>query len=575
MVEVPILDTLEFETGTMIIDGRKVPTGEIIRTEVCIVGAGPAGITLARELVGQRFKVCLLEGGDIDFDEEVVQLAKGETEGDAFPPLQDMRHRQFGGMSNLWYIQIGDNTVGLRYMPLDDIDFEKRDWVPYSGWPFDKQHLNPFYERAHKVCRLGPFEYGPGTWEDNGSRRTYFDGGKVTTSVFQFGPRDIFTKDFRFELDRSPNMTIYVNTNVTEIESDNEQNVTRVKAACLSGNSFSIDAKVFVLAAGGIENARLLLNSRGTHRTGLGNQHDVVGRYFMDHPLVVCGMLAPQTRKIFNSMALYDLRRVNNVAVMGKYTLTEDVIRSERLVNMSAMLFPRNEEPIDHMQRSKATASMKALFSAIRRRRLPSNALKHLGNVIANVDDIATDLYKYKIKRPFILPDLGRGGWSKDSGNEQRYTKFEVLSQTEQTPDPNNRVVLSDQLDPLGCPQPKLINRWSETDIANVKVSQLIFANEFAKAGLGQLQFEWKNDRPTIGSLSTHHNMGTTRMHNDPKQGVVDANCKVHDLTNLFITGSSVFPTGGYANPTLTIVALAIRLADHLKTKFKNGIGTG
>jgi choline dehydrogenase-like flavoprotein len=403
-----------------------------------------------------------------------------------------------------------------------------------------------------------------------GSLPTHFDSDKVTTSMFQFGPRDIFTKEYRHQINKSPNVTTYLNANVTEIETDENQGVKRVHAACLSGNTFSVVAKVFVLAAGGIENARLLLQSRGNQRNGVGNQHDVVGRYFMDHPLVAGGTLIPQNRSIFNSMALYDLRRVNNVPVMGKYTLTPEVIRREKLLNMSAMLFPQNDLPIVNITRSRATASAKILFSALRHRRLPKNGFHHFKNVISNVDDLATDLYRSKIKRPFAAPNLGHGGWSSDTGNEQRYTKFEVLSQTEQTPDPNNRVTLSDRLDKFGLPLPKLTNRWRETDIANVKVAQLVYAHEFAKAGLGQLRFEWRDDRPTDFSLSTHHNMGTTRMHNDPKQGVVDSNCKVHGVSNLFIAGSSVFPTGGYANPTLTIVALAIRLADHLKMKLKH-----
>lgn len=555
----------------MLIDSRRVPNGNNVIAEVCIIGAGPAGITIARELIGQNFRVCLLEGGGIEADEDTNALGQGETEGEAFPPLQDMRHRQFGGMANLWYIQIANKQIGLRYAPLDAIDFEKRDWVPHSGWPFDKSHLNPFYERGHKMCRLGTFDYEATAWENPGSKRTKFESNKVTTSVFQFGPRDVFRDESRDELDKSPNITTYLNANVTDIESDENEQIQRVNVATLAGNKFSVIAKVFILAAGGIENARLLLNSKHRHENGIGNHHDVVGRYFMDHPLVVCGNLIPNSRSIFNSMALYDLRQVNNIPVMGKYTLTEDLMRREGLVNMSAMLFPRNELPIDHMTRSEATMSAKILFGGIRRRQLPKRALQHLGKVLANVDDIASDLYKYKVKRPFLQPDLGRGGWSNDTGNEERYTKFEVLSQTEQIPDPDNRVVLSDKLDKLGCRQPKLINRWNAKDIANVKVSQLIFAKEFAEAGLGQLQFEWKDDRPNVVSFSTHHNMGTTRMHNDPKQGVVDKDCKVHGVSNLYIAGSSVFPTGGYANPTLTIVAMSIRLADEVKTRLRTG----
>jgi choline dehydrogenase-like flavoprotein len=549
----------------MFIDSQKLPKDEVIQTEVCIVGAGPAGITLARELIGQNFRVCLLEGGDLEFDEETISITKGETDGDPFPPLQDMRHRQFGGMANLWYIDIDKKRRGLRHLPLDEIDFELREWVPYSGWPFSKAHLNPFYLRAHGVCRLGPFDYQPKYWENAGSLPTRFDGDKVTTSMFQFGPRDIFTKEYRHQINKSPNVTTYLNANVTEIETDENQGVKRVQVACLSGNTFSVVAKVFVLAAGGIENARLLLQSRGNQKNGLGNQHDVVGRYFMDHPLVAGGTLIPENRSIFNSMALYDIRQVNNVSVMGKYTLTPEVIRREKLLNMSAILIPRNEHPVRHIERSEATASAKILLSALRRKKLPKNAVRHLGNVISNVEDIAVDLYRSKIKRPEMPPDLGNGGWSSGTGNDRRYKNFEVVSQTEQTPDPNNRVTLSDQLDRFGRPLPKLTNRWSERDIANVKVSQLVFAHEFANAGLGHLHFEWKDDRPAVFSPSAHHNMGTTRMNNDPKQGVVDSNCKVHGISNLFVAGSSVFPTGGYANPTLTIVALAIRLADHLK----------
>ena len=549
----------------MFIDSRKLPKDEVIQTEVCIVGAGPAGITLARELIGLNFRVCLLEGGDLEHDEETIPITRGETVGDPFPPLQDMRHRQFGGMANLWYIDIDKKRRGLRHLPLDEIDFEAREWVPYSGWPFAKAHLNPYYLRAHGVCRLGPFDYQPKYWENAGSLPTHFDGDTVTTSMFQFGPRDIFTKEYRHQINKSPNVTTYLNANVTEIEADENQEVKRLRVACLSGNTFSVEAKVFVLAAGGIENARLLLQSRGNQKNGLGNQHDVVGRYFMDHPFVAGGTLVPENRSIFNSMALYDIRQVNKVSVMGKYTLTPEVIRREKLLNMSAILIPKNEEPVKNMQRSEATASAKILLSALRRKKLPQNALRHLGNVISNVEDIAVDLYRSKIKRPEMPPDIGNGGWSSSTGNDQRYTKFEVASQTEQTPDPNNRVTLSDQLDRFGRPLPKLTNRWSETDIANVKVSQLVFTHEFAKAGLGQLYFEWKDDRPAVYSPSTHHNMGTTRMNNDPKQGVVDSNCKVHGISNLFVAGSSVFPTGGYANPTLTIVALAIRLADHLK----------
>ncbi|MHC5822814.1 MAG: GMC family oxidoreductase, partial [Nostoc sp.] len=195
---------------------------------------------------------------------------------------------------------------------------------------------------------------------------------------------------------------------------------------------------------------------------------------------------------------------MNNVTVMGKFALTEEVMRRDKLLNMTALLYPRDER-----FRSAAKASAKILFSSIRQGQLPKNVFQHLQNVIMNIDDLVVDWYKYNVKKEYLFPDLSHGGWSDHEGNEQKYTKFEVLSQTEQTPNPDNRVTLSNQLDKLGCPQAKLTNHWSEIDICSVKRSQLVFAEEFASAGLGELQIELDGDRP-VASLSTHHNMGTT-----------------------------------------------------------------
>jgi choline dehydrogenase-like flavoprotein len=171
-----------------------------------------------------------------------------------------------------------------------------------------------------------------------------------------------------------------------------------------------------------------------------------------------------------------------------------------------------------------------------------------------------------------LFPSPVRGGWSKLANKDKKFFAFEVFHQTEQAPHPDNRVTLSDKLDQLGCPQTQLHWYWTATDIASIRKSQGILAAEFARAGVGTLQIELNGDLPQISHSSSHHHMGTTRMHNDPKQGVVDANCQVHGIPNLFIAGSSVFPTGGYANPTLTIVALALRLADHVKEQMGNQV---
>lgn len=542
-----------------LIDAHSLPADETIETEVCIVGSGPAGITLARELAGQNFRVCLLESGSTHLPTAATQsLSECQSVGDRFQVINaEIRNRQFGGNANLWKIRIGNNQKGVRYVPLDPIDFEQRDWLPYSGWPFDRTHLQPFYERAQAVCQIGPFAYEAEAWEDAQAPQLPFVGNRVTTGMFQFGPGTVFTRDYRDAIDQASNITTYLNANAVELETNETANtVTRVRVACLSGNRFWVAAKLVVLAVGGIEGAQLLLVSDQVQKTGLGNQNALVGRFFMDHPYLYGGLFIPNDPAIFNSTALYDLRRMNNVAIMGALKLTDEVLRREQLLNMTALLLPRHRR-----FRSKAIASLKTLVAS-RHHRLGAKAgLRHLGNVLMGVDDIAIAAYKVLTQQRPVSPTLNNGGWSYLPDKQRRYQLFEVFHQTEQTPHPDNRLVLSGETDHLGRRKVQLQWRWHDRDIQNIKRAQTIFAEEIARAGLGRFHIERDGDLPIVSNPGTAHHIGMTRMHSDPKQGVVDEHCQVHGV----IASSSVFPTGGYANPTLTIIALAIRLADYVK----------
>ena len=547
----------------MFVDSRKLSHGSEVDTDVCIVGAGPAGITLAKEFVNQNFQICLLEGGDINYDEEVASLGDGEFVGDPFAALRDVRHRQFGGMSNVWTVVLHQYRTGVRYVDMDAIDFEKRDWVPYSGWPITKEDLIPFYKRAHTFCRLGQYDYSTQPWETENTPRVLTKDDRITSSMYKFGPSNIFTTEYRVQIERSSNITAYVNANVIEIEADETaQTITRVHAACLTGNRFSVKAKMFILATGATENARLLLLSNRVQTNGLGNQHDVVGRYFMDHPLVYPGHLFPADSSVFHSMGLYDKRSVNGETIMGRLGLTENTMRQNKLLQMCVMLFPR-----DKKYKSETKASVKELLSSVKKGKVPSNLFRVIQNIAFNGNDLIADLYQSKIKKEVVKPTLAIGGWSAGGVQDNDFVKFELVAVTEQTPHPDNRVTLSKKKDRLGCPQVKLTNYWNEIDKESVRRAEAIYAKELADAGLGYMETT-SHERQEV-TMSLHHNMGTTRMHENPRFGVVDANCKVHGISNLFVAGSSVFTTGGFANPTLTIIALAIRLADHLKDKMR------
>ncbi|MBW4511412.1 MAG: GMC family oxidoreductase [Scytonematopsis contorta HA4267-MV1] len=541
----------------MLIDSRTLAPNETIETDICIVGAGPAGITLASEFIGTNFRVCVLESGGLSYDKNTQSLLSGESSGNLFGTLDDSRRLQLGGTANSWKIRIGENQIGVRYVPLDNIDFQKRDWLPYSGWPFSLSHLAPFYERAHKICQLRPFTYDAETWS-NPQTPTLPLTKNVTTSMFQFGPRAVFTDDYRYQINRASNISTYLHASLVEIETNETvKTVTRLRVASLSGKQFWVSAKVFILATGGIENARLLLLSNKVQTSGLGNQNDLVGRFFMDHPLVRCGRLIPSSPDIFKKTALYDLRRVHNTPVMGRLGLTEAAMHREQLLNISALLFPTPK-----WRHLKAINSFKALVQNSEARK---DVFKHLANIANGFDYMLSAAHGTLFKKEPLLPSLAWGGWSYIKGVERRFSEFEVLHQTEQAPDPNNRITLSTDCDSLGRQKVKLHWQWNDIDIRTIKRTQEILKEELKSAGIGELLVERNGEQPVLLHPGTHHHMGTTRMHDDPRQGVVDQNSKIHSISNLFIAGSSVFPTGGFANPTLTIVALAIRLADHLK----------
>ncbi len=543
----------------MIVDARSVPEGETIKTDVCIVGAGIAGITVAREFIAQPFRVCLLESGGFEPDRVTQSLYWGENVGHPYYPLDTHGTRCFGGTAHRWHAALGNFRLGVRLRPLDAIDFEKRDWVPYSGWPFSKDHLNPYYERAHKVLQIGPYAYDVESWADPEKSPPLPPDGRVKTTIFQFGPRDPFLGEYRDEVAGARNITTFLYANAVELETtDTAQTVTRIRVACLEGRQFWVSAKVFILAAGGIETPRLLLLSNKVQSAGLGNQHDLVGRFFMEHPHLWSGFYVPAAQEIFHKVALYRIHTVNGVAIMAKLTLSEEVLRREKLLNYCVSIHPSAKPRRLRYPRIEARGirSLKVLYKAARQGRLPEGVGRHLRNILADADDVAQAGFisiRSRLDKVF------------DKGGAPKLEVFRLNHMSEQAPNPDSRVTLIPEKDALGRPRVQLDWQLSPIDIHTIVRAQEIISEELRRAGLGYLHVELHDTAPPPDLHGGYHQMGTTRMHTDPRQGVVDENCRVHGVSNLFIAGPSVFPTVGYANPVLTFVALALRLADDVK----------
>ncbi len=414
-----------------------------------------------------------------------------------------------------------------------------------------KSNLDPYYERAQPICGLGRYQYDSQFWSRlSGYARLPFSPERVVTRVLQMRfPPVRFGTAYRESISNAENISVYLHANALEFEvNDAGRLVTQLRAACLQGPRFRVSSRFYILATGGIENARLLLLSNQAQQHGLGNQYDLVGKFFMEHPTMQTGLLLPmENAKV--AADLYRHRAIGGAEIMGVLAFPESLLRREGLLNVSIEIHP--VEPA-----SKGLHSAKRLVQGLKQRKVPDNLSRHLVNVLSDLDDVIDEVYK----RTF---NTSKGLFN----NPQLLGRAELRTQTEQAPNPDSRVTLSTERDLLGQNKVRLNWRLSAIDKRSVQRAHEIIAAEVGRVGLGRVRIDLDRHEDSWPP-SLHgggHHMGTTRMHEEPRQGVVDANSQVHGIGNLFIAGSSVFPTSGFANPTLTIVALAIRLADYIK----------
>jgi choline dehydrogenase-like flavoprotein len=551
----------------MLVNIATLGTDDFLQFDVCIVGSGPAGITLAREICRSGLRVCLLESGGHRPAEDSQNLNTGAVDsahGYREQTLREGRRRQFGGTANLWNHEVrGESSRHIRYVPLDEIDFERRDWVSESGWPFSRREIQPFYECAQQVCGIGKFDSQAGTWENGTSNSEPWRMERIESVVSQFGSSEIFLERYRRELVHDERVTLILRAVLLGLQMDPlSRTITMAQASTSEGRKFQVRAQAFVLAAGALENARILLLQDDLQPGGLGNQHDMVGRCFMDHPTIKLGALIPSSSAFFGRAGFYDQHDVGGQAMMGILHIRPEVMRREKMLNLCAVLVP-------HFKNlwSNGPAVLHQLMVRGPRFLWRHRSGKHRYGPLTG-EEPPQPLRQRLLEQYY---SEGQCGWSRLSGLERRFGAFGVHSLVEQSPDRSNRIMLQEQVDGFGQRKIKVLWRWNELDLRSIRQAQQIFREELATAGIGT----FIPVEESVGSQprqfnSPHHFLGTTRMHDNPRNGVVDADCRVHDVQNLFLAGSSVFPTGGFANPTLTIVALTLRLAAHLQSELQS-----
>ena len=534
----------------MLSDFLEMAAGQHLHADVCVVGAGPAGITLARKLAKHGHAVCLLESGGDDFEQDTQSLYAGTSIGMTYYSLENSRLRFFGGTSHIW---------GGRCAQLDDIDFERREWVANSGWPFGADALAGYYRNAHEMLRLGRYMYDERLWYEIDTKRPPFDEKLLTTRFWQFDEREgPFALKHCEDLVGSGNVNIVLHANAVHIQADsNARRVKHITISTLDGRQRRISAAYYVLACGGIENPRLLLSSRDVEVTGIGNGSDQVGRYFMEHPYCRAGRLDSA-----HTYALWAAMRkryfANDVAIAPVLLPTASFQREKGILN-SAVTFK-----LQRGARWGVPTSMK-LYQHLKSELAPDRRGLRL-------------FYKYRNLRSWF--DRGLRPIGEHALTFLGITGLSLIVRAEQAPNPRSRIRLSNSKDILGLPCPELDWQLSSQDKETVTVLVDTLQSEFERLGMGVLRksdwldgeaSEWPVDL-SIGNhpIGGYHHMGTTRMSVNPATGVVDGDCRVHNYQNLYVAGSSVFPTSGWANPTLTIMALSLRLADHLDTRLRN-----
>jgi choline dehydrogenase-like flavoprotein len=509
-------------------DARKLENNTLIEGDICIVGAGAAGISMALDWDNTKYKVILLEGGGFEYDPKIQELYAGKTTGQPYYPLMSSRLHYFGGTTGHW--------AGF-CSPMDPVDFAKRTWVEHSGWPISREDMDPYYARAHKKLELGPYNYDLNFWQkgDPALEPLVKNDSVVWNKIWQFSPPTRFGEKYRKNIVDSRNIHLYTYANVVNIiANESGSEVTEMIVRNFEGKTHRVRAKKFILACCSIQNARLLLASNQQFAGGLGNGNDLVGRYFMEHLEIKSAELRlfkPSPLKLYAfsfgvtkaraEMAIHSKKKEEFQILNGTVSLTP--------LEMASKMKPA----IEKWNQEDPRKSGEQFFDSYR-----------------------------KASKESIIPESGSKG-------------YQCFTRIEQAPNPSSRVTLDIEKDGLGVPRATL--HWELTTFEKRSIRKIyeLLGQEVGRAGVGRVKLmdylddEKDHSWPSFTGGGWHH-MGTTRMSENPKQGVVDANCKVHGISNLFMAGASCFTTAGAPNPTLTLVAFTIRLSDHVKELMKN-----
>lgn len=523
----------------MIFDGRQIDGLPGTDYDLVIVGGGPAGITLAHELRDTGLRIALLESGGEEFDDAAQDLNEGAIEGNDSYDLWNSRLRFLGGTSNHW---------GGHCAALDPVDFE-RAWSGFSGWPFPRAELDPYYERAHVYCDLGAYRYAEAVPDDPGLKLLPDNPELETTALRQSAPTR-FGEKYRAALATSETVHVWLWTNATGFSTAAGE-TEWVETNSFGGPMRRFTARAVVLAPGAIEVARMLLWANARNGTLVGDAGGLLGKCYMDHPSGGAAFVhfdSPQSDKLY--WANIDTYADEGVPLHFVWRLTDAALMERGLPNFHYFVIPFADEGAERDRQDaagKSLTSLKRLAKRVLGRETDGGTTaEEYCSFVTQADEL--------VAQKTIETLYGQG-----------FNRALLKYETEERPNRENAVRLGEETDAFGMPRPIL--RWATSgdDVAAIQEIAGLFGGFVGAGGLGRIRLEEYGDDPFWGIDTAWHQLGVARMADSPTSGVVDADCRVHGAGALYVASGAVFPQVGRANPTLTIVALTLRLADHLK----------
>ncbi len=549
----------------MILKHNTIEAGDKLRAEACVVGAGAAGIAAALELGRNGIDTLVIPGGDLRYRRHYQDLYKGTSDDQI--PLEQSRHRRFGGTTAVW---------GGRCISFDPIDFEKRPWVPHSGWPLDPSQLVDYYRRSQDYLDLGSALSYDVASSLPGAPKQMIEGFKdqvlLTEHIEKFSLPTNFGRKYRREITACPTIRVVMGSHLVRINYTGfPGDVSALSCVTAGGTPFTCEAEVYVLAMGAFEVTRHLLQPS---LIGLGNEYrsEPLGRYFMTHfSGVIAEVVIDEDRKVMND---YEVNS-DGVYCRRRLQLSREAQAEAEILNFSAFL---DHPPLEDPAHRDAVLSLIFLLKGLRAIafRIPAEYsvrlaygrfglheyLGHARNVLIGLPRLLVRgpelIYKRLIRRrklPSVIID-------------SRNNRFALHYHVEHAPHPESRLTLSSETDEHGLRRLHVSMYYDDSDVLSIVKAHNIFRERLERSGVGTLEYLTDDPHSHVKEQIGWggHQIGTTRMATSPSDGVVDANCRVFGLENLYVAGPSVFPTGSQANPVLTIVAMTIRLTDHLRS---------